>query len=41
MKGLHLVREFEGLQLKESKTIKEYSTKFVAPPYPTLLEGRT
>ena len=29
MKGLNLVKEFEGLQMKESKTIKEYSTKLV------------
>ena len=29
MKGLNLVREFEGLQMKESETIKEYSTKLV------------
>ena len=29
MKGLNLVRKFEGLQIKESGTIKEYSTKLV------------
>ena len=29
MKGLNFVKEFEGLQMKESKTIKEYSTKLV------------
>ena len=29
MKVLNLVREFEGLQMKESETIKEYSTKLV------------
>ena len=29
MKGLNLVREFEGLQMKESETIKEYSTMLV------------
>ena len=29
MKGLNLVGEFEGLQMKESETIKEYSTMLV------------
>ena len=29
MKGLNFVREFEGFQMKESETIKEYSTKLV------------
>ena len=29
MKGLNFVREIEGLQMKESETIKEYSTKLV------------
>ena len=29
MKGLNLVREFKGLQMKEFETIKEYSTKLV------------
>ena len=29
MKGLNLVREFEGLKMKESETIKEYSARLV------------
>ena len=29
MKGLNLVRKFEGLQMKESETIKEYLNKLV------------
>ena len=29
MKGLNLIREFKELQMKESETIKEYSTKLV------------
>ena len=29
MKGLNFVKEFEGLQMKDSETIKEYLTKLV------------